>query len=425
MKKILKRIISDFHQAALPVVKQRSLVVPLDLNKIITILGPRRAGKTYFLYQLMGELEKQGVERHQILYLNFEDERLDLAGNNDLIFDAYRELYPDQDLSGVFIFFDEIQEVPGWEKFVRRIDDTISRHIFLTGSNANMLSLEIATSLRGRSISFEILPLSFKEYLVFRDISARNVHSAKDKAIVHNAFTEYCLWGGFPELVWIEERFKLQVLQEYFNVMLYRDLVERYGIRDIAVLKYLLKRLIGSFTREFSVNKLYNDLKSRGFAISKDSIYRMMEEIMSIYMLASVVKYDPAVVKREMSNKKIYLYDNGLSSAMNYAFSEDRGKLLENIVFTVLRTSSSELFFLRNGWECDFLAFPMAAPPLAVQVTERLTEENASRELKGLLAARKRVSNVAGLLLVGEMPENINVPKWIEMMTLQDWLLAL
>jgi predicted AAA+ superfamily ATPase len=162
-------------------------------------------------------------------------------------------------------FFDEIQELPNWEKFVRRVSDSISSHIFLTGSNSRFLSKEIATSLRGRGISFEILPLSFKEYLTFCDLPAELPASSKEKALVTNAFEDYCIWGGFPELVHMDDRFKAKVLQEYFNVMFYRDLVEHYRLSDPAVARFLIKRLMSSFTKEFSVNKLYNDLKSREF----------------------------------------------------------------------------------------------------------------------------------------------------------------
>jgi len=170
MKPTLKRIIADFHETPLPTFRRRSLEVPLHLEKLITIIGPRRAGKTFFLYQIMADLEDAGIARRQMLYLNFEDERLALEGDYDLIFDAYRELYPERDLSHLYIFFDEIQELPDWERFVRRVLDTISRHIFLTGSNSRFLSKEIATGLRGRGISFEILPLSFQEYLAFQDL---------------------------------------------------------------------------------------------------------------------------------------------------------------------------------------------------------------------------------------------------------------
>jgi len=423
MKATLKRLISDFHQSPLPAFRQRALDVPLNMGKIITLVGPRRAGKTFYLYQVMAGLESRGVARHEMLYINFEDERLELEGDNDLILDAYRELYPEQDLSRIHLFFDEIQELPKWEKFVRRVTDTISRHVFLTGSNSRLLSREIATSLRGRGISFEVLPLSFAEFLSFQDLPTDIPVSSKDRALVGRAFDQYCLWGGFPELVEMEDAFKAQVLQEYFNVMLYRDLVERCRIPDPGVLKYLLKRLIGSFTKEFSVNKLYNDLKSRGFSTSKDSLYRMMDDVFAIYMMARVERYDPAVVRRELSNKKVYLFDNGLASAMDYSFAEDRGKRLENLVFRHLRERTEDIYFLRNNWECDFVAFPAGSDPLIIQVTARLDQDNMAREVKGLAAARDHLPRAEALLLVESAQPGLELPEWIRIVPISEWLL--
>ena len=424
MRSVLKRVILDFHQSQLPDFRRRDLKVPLGLDKIITIIGPRRAGKTYYLYQIMSDLMKQSLaERHQILYLNFEDERLDLEGNNDVIFEAYRELYPHQDLSQVFLFFDEIQEIPNWEKFIRRVTDTISRNIFLTGSNAKMLSREIATSLRGRSLNFEILPLSFREYLAFQDIPSDDLISSRNRAKVNNAFEQYCLWGGFPELIKFDDGIKARVLQEYFNVMLYRDLVERYEIRDVSILKYLLKRLIGSYTKEFSINKLYNDLKSRGFAIGKDTLYQMIDEIFSIYMLAYVEKYDPAVIKREMSNKKVYLFDNGFAAATQYSFSEDRGKRLENIVYRHLREKTEAIFFIRNKWECDFVIFRDGRTPDLVQVTDQLHEQNFQREIKGLESGKRSLGAGKCLLLVDSVQKGLEIPDWVAVQSIQEWLL--
>ena len=423
MKTKLKRIIADYHQSPLPGFRRRCLEVPLQMEKIVTIVGPRRAGKTYYLFQVMADLEKMGIARQKMLYINFEDERLDLHGDNDLIFDAYRELYPEQDLSHIYIFFDEIQVLPDWEKFVRRVMDSITRHVFLTGSNSRLLSKEIATALRGRGISFEILPLSFAEYLRFQDLPAQPPVSSRDNAIVGRAFEQYCLWGGYPELVTVDERFKAQVLQEHFNVMFYRDLVERYRTSDPVVMKYLLKRLIGSFTKEFSVHKLYNDLKSRGFSIGKDSLYRMMDEVFAIYLLARVERYDPAVVKREMSNKKVYLYDNGLATALHFSFTEDRGKLIENLVFRRLREMTPDVYFLRNGWECDFVAFPPAREPLIIQVTERLDEDNVAREVKGLEAGKNRLGKGEAILLVDSVQSGVDIPKWVRVVPVVDWLI--
>jgi len=424
MKGLLKRIIKDFHDRPLPDLKTRQADVPLNLDKIITVVGPRRAGKTYYLFQLMAELERQGVERNRILYINFEDERLELKGCHDLILEAYLELYPDLDLSLSYFFFDEIQELDLWEKFVRRMFDTVTKRIFLTGSNARLLSGEIATSLRGRSLSFEIMPLSFKEFLSFKEIDAQDIYSTRNLSVIQNAFEEYLLWGGYPELVGIEERFKPQVLQEYFNVMLYRDLVERYTIKDVSILKYLVKRLIASFTKEFSVNKLYNELKSRGISISKDRIYRIVDQIFSIYMLAYVEKHDPSVTKREMSNKKIYLYDNGFAAVTRYSFFEDRGKLLENLVFVHLRAQTKEIYFLKNGWGCDFLVFPMAKQPLIIQVTDRLNSDNLKCEINGLVMARKRIPNSKCLLLARQHDQTVDLPDWCKLMPISTWLLG-
>ena len=424
MKQALKTIIKDFHLKPLPPFKPRNLNVPLDLGKIITIIGPRRAGKTWYLFQLIESLEKGGIKREQIFYLNFEDERLDFDAGYDQILDAYLELYPDQKLDDLYIFFDEIQELPEWEKYVRRLYDTVTRKIFLTGSNAKMLSKEIATSLRGRSLSFEIMPLSFPEFLSFRSIDSKDIYSTKNRAKIQRSFDEYLTWGGYPELVDVERRFKANILQEYFNVMLYRDLMDRYGIRDASILKYLIKRLIGSFTKEFSVNKLYNDLKSRGIRIGKDSIYRLMDQIFSIYMVTYVEKYDPAVVKREMSNKKVYLYDNGIASAIRYTFSEDRGKLLENLVFTGIRNTTEAIFFLKNGYECDFIISPETESPLLIQVTETLHRDNLRREINGLEKAGKRIKNSRSLLITGDMAVPFDMlPKWVEVITAYEWLL--
>lgn len=424
MENILKRIIADFHQRPYPDLKRRQKQVPLETGKIITIVGPRRAGKTCFLFQLMGDLEQQGVLREQILYLNFEDERLELSGDYDRIIDAYLGLYPDADISKCRLFFDEIQELPDWEKFIRRVYDTHTRHIFLTGSNARFLSTEIATALRGRSISFEIMPLSFREYLNFSGIDPEKRHSTRDAARIADAFETYLVWGGFPELVEMDRYTKPHVLHEYFNVMIYRDLVERYEIRDVSVLKYLLKRMIGSFTREFSINRLFNDLKSRGFTIGKDYIYALADQIFSIYMLASLEKYDPSVVRREMSNRKIYLHDNGFAAIVHYAFFQDRGEILENLVYTHLRRQTGEIYFVKNGGECDFLAFFRGMRPLALQVTDHLNQNDLERELKGLAIARKLAPSARVLLLTGDpFPEGVNIPADIDTAMVSDWLL--
>lgn len=206
--------------------------------------------------------------------------------------------------------------------------------------------------------------------------------------------------------------------------MLYRDLVERYRIRDTAIVKYLLKRLVVSFTKEFSVNKLYNELKSKGFSIGKETLYKMIDEIFSIYMLASVERYDPSVVRREMSNKKVYLYDNGFATALNASFAEDRGKLLDNIVFRHLRGQTEEIYFARNGWDCDFVVFPQGKKPQLVQVAWQLNRDNLDREVKGLISMRRILEHAECLLIVDHVEPGLDVPEWVRVVHVVEWLLS-
>src|SRR3989338_6978371 len=173
MKELIKTLIADFHKRGIPPFKKRDADIPLHSGKIITIIGPRRAGKTYTLFQLMATIP----DMTNILYINFEDERLKIKAEElNLIIEAYFELYPDKNERDIYLFFDEIQEIKQWEKFVRRVYDTITTRIFITGSSSTLLSKEIATSLRGRTVSYEIYPLSFHEFLNFKGVE-KDVHS--------------------------------------------------------------------------------------------------------------------------------------------------------------------------------------------------------------------------------------------------------
>jgi predicted AAA+ superfamily ATPase len=423
MKEVVKRIISDFHRNGVPSSKERDLHVPLDMQKIVTIIGPRRAGKTFFLYNQMARLLLQGVSLQRILYINFEDERFDFGpANYDSILEAYYELYPNTKGSDIYVFFDEVQELPDWEKYVRRISDTVTSHIFLTGSNSRMLSKEIATSLRGRSLSFELMPLSFSEFMRFKGFATASRFSTKGAAEFEHTFEEYLLWGGYPELVNTPSEFKANVLQEYYNVMIYHDLLERYGISNLPLLKYVLKRLVSSLTEEFSVNKIYKELKSMGLSVGNNTVYELVGMIFSVYMMESVEKYAPSTVNREMSNKKVYMYDNGLASATRYGVFSDRGKLLENLVFTHLRRLYKDVTFLKNGFECDFYAFSSGRKPLAVQVTDVLSRDNIKRELKGLEGATKVNKVCDRLLLYGSIEAGLVLPE-TNCAKVAEWLL--
>lgn len=198
MKEILKTIISDFHSSELPEYYPRTIDIPLDSPKIISLIGARRTGKTYCFYQIIDRLTSK-IPKQNIIYINFEDERLDLKSNElGLIVDSYYELYPNQK-GELYFFFDEIQNVEGWEKFIRRIYDSVSKKIFITGSSSKLLSKEIASTLRGRTLSFEIFPFSFIEYAKYRSIDIADQSSTKNKAKLFKSFHDYSINGAFPK----------------------------------------------------------------------------------------------------------------------------------------------------------------------------------------------------------------------------------
>jgi predicted AAA+ superfamily ATPase len=384
-KEIIKRIIADFHESKLPDIKSRILKIPADTGEIIILSGVRRSGKTYHLLNIIKNLVGSGTDINNIIYFNFEDERLDLTDfKPDEIIQSYLELYPGKTLNDCYFLFDEIQNINNWQVFIRRIYDSVSKNIYLTGSNSKLLSKEISTSLRGRSITFEIYPLSFKEYLNFLEVEL-NLYSTKSSSQIINLFQLFLFNGGFPEIIKMNNDLKNKVLQEYFNVMIFRDLIERFDIKQTAILRYFCKRVIGNSAKEFSVNKIFNELKSQGYKISKDKLYEFQNDIESIYLALFLLKYSKSVVKSELAQKKAYSIDNGISTSLDFNLSKDVGSLLENLIFLELVKSGKKVSYYKNKFECDFLIIENDEVIRAIQVCADLNNEKTfDRELKGL-----------------------------------------
>lgn len=407
-KDLLKTIIIDSQQRVIPEVWERTLKIPTDSGKIITLAGVRRSGKTFHLFNLMNQLKTNGVPNERLLYFNFEDERLHLSSKElDLILQAYQELFPNQKLSDCYFFFDEIQEVEGWEKFIGRIYASISQHVFITGSNAKLLSKEIATALRGRTITFEVYPLSFAEYIGVLS-PGLNPYSSVDKATIVNLFDRFMHQGGFPELVRQEGELKDKVLQEYFNVMVLRDLIERYQISNSSTLKYFCKRVIGSSGGEFSVNKIYNELKSQGYQVGKDTLYLYQSYVEAIYLNRFINKYSHSVVKAESSQKKCYVVDQGMGAALDYKLSQDKGRLLETTVALELLKQGKQIAYQQNGSECDFVVIEKGKVTTAIQVAADLADAKMKeREIKGLVQACLKFGLSSGTILTFDQAEQL------------------
>jgi len=407
-KEQLKYIIRDFHLSGNFDIKPRDIQPPLETKKIITLIGVRRCGKTSILYEMINRLSVT-IDKTSILFLNFEDERLELKVDElDLILQSFLELYPEKDLKKCYFFFDEIQNITGWEKFVRRLYDTVSKNIYITGSNSKLLSSEIATSLRGRTLSYEVYPLSFSEYLSFKDIEV-DFYSSKSLAYIRNAEAKFLKSGAFPEMLFLEEKYANQTLQEYFNVLLYRDLAERYNITNTIALKFFLKRIMASTTKQISINKIYNELKSSGIKIGKNTLYDFLEYVQNIYLAFTLQRYDNSLVNKELGEKKIYTVDIGLNNATEFRFSDNIGKSLENSVFLELKRRGKQIFYYRDiNSECDFILQEGSQIVEALQVTYEMSDEKTSkREMKGLLSACKKLNLTRGQIITYESEDEI------------------
>lgn len=249
----------------------------------------------------------------------------------DLILQSYRELYPDFNLSETYFFFDEIQNIDSWQRFIRRIYDSVTKKIFITGLNSKLLSQEIATSLRGRTLAEEILPLSFSEFLEFKNfrvVLPQDLYDSAVRAKLLSFFREYLTGGSFPEIIFQPENLKLRILQEYFNVMIYKDLIERYSIKDTFVLKYFIKRLAETVTKPVSIHKIYNEIKSQNIKISKNQLYEFLEYLENAFLIRQIRKKKRLVIKEELTEKKVYFIDNGILRAIRVFVGADYGFLL-------------------------------------------------------------------------------------------------
>ncbi len=425
-KELIKQIIRDFHTEQDFEVKQRDIKLPIDTNKIITLIGVRRCGKTSILYDTINRLSKK-INKTHILFINFEDERLDLKANElDLILQSYSELYPAIELKNCYFFFDEIQNINGWEKFIRRVYDSICQNIFITGSNSKLLSSEIATSLRGRTLSFEVFPLSFKEYLQFKNIKI-DLYSFKSLSFIKNALNSFLKAGSFPETLFLEQKYINQTLQEYFNVMIYKDLIERYDIKNVVALKFFIKRIIASSTKQISINKIYNELKSNGIKIGKNTLYDFLDFVQNIYLALQLFKYENSLINKELGEKKIYSIDVGLTNAIEFSFSQNLGKALENAVFLELRRAKKEFYYYKDTKsECDFIIKENGKIISALQVSYDISDEDTKkRELKGLLKACEKFGLNKGVVITFDTEDEIEKNEvLIEIIPFYKWVLS-
>lgn len=361
MKNILDLLIDDFHERELPELMLRKQSMAWVSRKANVVIGMRRSGKTWFCYQQMQELMENGLEKERLLYLNFEDERLLPFSARDFQFvmETYYRKFPALKSKRCYLFLDEVQRIDGWDKFVRRMLDTEQLSVCVTGSSSKLLSTEIATSLRGRSLTTEIFPFSFKEFLRYKkvDLKSELRFGSKIRAMLQNLIGRYLKIGGFPEVQALDDELRREVLRNYLDVVILRDVVERHSISNTVALRALIRHIINAPATRFSVNKFYNSLRSQGVACTKNNLYAYMDHLADTFLFYRVPIHSRSERVRRVNPKKIYVIDPGLLEAMSLHITDDRGALLENLVFMHLRRQglAPDYYVTKNGAEVDFI----------------------------------------------------------------------
>lgn len=375
--------------------REKSKEIKIEDSFALIIMGVRRCGKSTLMNQLLKKQKKGG-------YLNLEDPRLGGFDFSDFnkVESIMKELYGE----GGAYFFDEIQNVPEWERFVRYLIDKKER-VVLTGSNASILSKELGTKLTGRHLSIELFPFSFWEFL-----------SLKKQEPSINSFEEYLTKGGFPEYIKKENP---EVLHELLSDIVMKDIAARFGIKNTAILNKIVIYLISNVGKEFS----YNSIKKMFEIKSVKSVIDYISFFENAYLVFTLPKFSYSYKQQQVNPKKIYSIDNGFSSNNSASFSKDYGKMLENLVFLSLRKKYKEIFYFQEKNECDFVIKEKDKIIKAFQVCFDFNEDNKDREINGLLEALEKFNLKEGVILTYKQDDEFKIKdKKIKVLPVWKWL---
>lgn len=420
----------------------KSILSQGRVRKIITFTGFRRVGKTYLMYQAIDELIKSGIaDKNSVFYVNLEDERIP-AETKSLteLLPALKEIFGESGPHPVYLFLDEVQTIPDWNKWARRVYDSERGRLFLflSGSSSKLSSQDLPTELRGRCMSIEVFPLSLKGFLKFKGVveaDFANVdYSDREKSKLLGLLREFLVFGGLPEIVLSEgEKRKLLLLQEYYKTVVRRDIAERHKIRNISLLSDFLRLLLNS--THISISKMYNVLKSSGHKVSKNTLINYLRYAEEAYFAFVLNIFSRKVKDQMLYPKKVYFIDNGFISALSLKFSENMGRLVENMVAVELKRRNSqnplaELSYWRSGRGGDEVDFVVREGDSVKQLVQACYDvgdpDTKNRELKGLITASKELKcdNLLVITWDYEAEEKLNEGKKAIYMPLRKWLLT-
>ncbi len=432
-RQIIRQKIVDAIAMSIPELTRRDVWLPSVPNKATAVIGMRRAGKTSLLWKILADRLAQGAPREGLLYFSFEDERL--AGlqtkDLDLLVEEYYRLYPEwRDKRRATFFLDEIQIVPGWELFARRLLDSEKVDLFLSGSSARMLSREVATSMRGRAMEAVVLPFSFRESL--RHTSEEPVASSEyrpkaERSLLDKRLLIYLQQGGFPEAQGLDARNRIALLSGYVDVVLLRDIVERHDISQPVVLRWMVRQLLSNAACTFSVNKFHVDLKSQGIAVGKDTLHMYLGYLEDAFLLFSITIATDSERRRRVNPRKIYPIDTGLLPIFDRSGKANLGHALETAVFLELSRRGAEVAYVRtaNGFEVDFYARSIGDREKLIQVCASIDQPaTLAREIRALQDAKADFPQADLLLITLDQPTLFDIPEDVTVIAARDWLLS-
>lgn len=373
----------------------------------ISIIGVRRSGKTFLTKQFLKKAIDSGLDPKQTLYVNLEDPRfhpylsLELL---DEIYQAYRTFVNKEGFA--LIVLDEVQNIKNWEKWVRRTMEKENVQIVMTGSTSSLLKTEVSTALTGRSLTLEVFPLSFHEFLKFKGVVLEDqLDVVKNKAKIERLFMEYLQFGGFPRVVLEEDEFlKREMLKELFDGIVMRDIVFRHGFRDVNSVKLVAELAINSFSSLKSVSSLRNELAGiLKRKVSPNFVAEVMEALRESYLLFTIPPFSPKIKDVKKYPKKIYAVDTGVVNTVTLSFSKNLGRLVENAValHLIKKYGENNLFYYRGKREVDFILREGLRITKAIQVTWDL-RESYEREVKALLEAMNVFDLEEGIIVTAD-----------------------
>lgn len=405
LQNILEGMILGFQKRILPISTPRQINLQALPNKATVCIGVRRSGKSILMMQQIQRLEASGVLRENIVYFNLFDDRLHELQKIGLaiILDVYYRIYPaKKNTEKVYFFFDELQVIPNWEPFMDRLMRTELSEVYITGSSAKLLSKEIATQMRGRSLSWEVFPFSFAEFLDHDDIKYEKYLSTSQRLFIQEAFDRYWQQGGFPETIGLSEDLRTRIHQEYLSTILFRDIIERHNIPHPKAIRDLVQRLLENVGSLYSLNKLDGYLKSLSHKVPKASLSLYLNWLEDAYFIFTVKLFDASLARVNTNPKKAYCIDHAFVRSCSSGILVNSGHLLENLVFLALRRLSPKIHYYKTkqGWELDFIAILPDRTRLLVQVCEQMEQpKTRERELRALSESMKELGTSEGYVV--------------------------